>query len=226
MRDFDSNDFFIFKFKYYLKNIGENQVAVVDNDLENDYKEATAIFRNPTWLEYYDISRKSYIGFGKLKQLSKKLLDTNKLKYLLIKIVDENGEEYYPDKDFINNLSPSLGFFLLEKTNEILDQFSLNDGLSKEEADELSLDCFKYYDSQKKIQNGNPTAIKVSAPSYVILYNYCQAFNLPPDVVRKISRKDLEAFSIIAEQKEVCSNNYNINNQPKPKVVKNLNKRR
>ena len=215
------NDKFVF-FSFYYKEIdvgGDSIINVFDelNVFNNkEYKKATAFIRYPSWSLMNDIQNVCRIPnpFSNKIEVDPYKYRDMKIKRLLIKIENEDGKTYKTNDEFVDSMSPQLAIFLSEKIEAILSENYIDDGLSKEEGRELSLEVYKYLKAKKKRASGERVKIP-PMPSIMLISHLCEKFGIVPDEARKISLRDIEMMNVVAEQEDVVNNPLKYGNGPK-----------
>lgn len=222
----EDTDLLSFKFHYREREVGDGEVIVdiFDSKYEDppeSFKQGKVYVRNPSWAIMNDISRVS----GVMNSYTKKLdieaykYRDQKLKKLVVKIEDAEENTTFVDEKFVDSMNPILANFILDKIDEILDWRRHETGLSKEEGRELALDVFRYL-KNKKIRDSGKFALLPPMPSIMLITNLCERFHITPDEARRISPRDLEMMSIVAEQEDVINNPAKYGNGPMDAHVK------
>jgi len=164
----------------------------------------------PSWVEMQDLYQSSCILNMMTQEynVNEDLYRDNKIKKLCSKLAYSNGDIMLMTGDACQNLHPTLAQFIMEKVDEVVRLYYMGTGLSGEEGDKLSFDCYKYFRSiYKKGLPGNSVGTKVIIPPVpipVLLMNICKIFNCTPDIARKISKKDIDMTMIAKEQENIC----------------------
>lgn len=162
----------------------------------------------PSWIDMYGIERKSTKSDpyteGRVIWLPEKIRINKILKFLKL-LIDHTGRVYFINRKFIENLDPSLGSFLTEKIDDLIDEF-VGDGLSKEEQKDLSYECFNYFSAVEKVRSGKENVDIPPTPECVLLERICKEFNCTPNIARQMSKRDIEMFLIMREQENICKN--------------------
>jgi len=202
-----------FDFYYRPRSInefGEKVIDIFESKIEKPpsyFFKGHIYIRYPTWAIMNDISRSSskvnsYTGKSEIDPYQYR---DYKLKRLLLKIEDHEGEVIFVNDEFVDSMNPVLATFILNKIDQILDSQHNENSLSKEEAKELALDVFNYLKRKKERESGHRTTIP-PMPSIMLVMNLCDRFHVMPDEARRISTRDLEMMSIVEEQTDVVSN--------------------
>jgi len=202
-------DYALIEFKYFHKRIKDNEIFFFLENFPPPIKKyfiGKAYILIPSWVEMQDL----YQSSSELNIMNQKYeiepekLRNNKLSRLCSKLVSHENETFLVDSDFIYDLDPQLGHFLLRKIDEVINEFYSGSSLSEEEEKELANRCYKYYSAINK--RGYGKNVKVPPPpGVVLLMDICKKFNCTPDVARKISRKDIDMMQISQEQENLCA---------------------
>jgi len=203
----------VIDFLYIFKENKEKQeifqvFSPEDKKIPRKTKKGKAYIRYPNWAIMNDISQQSGVMdpfTNKLKIDSYKFNDY-KIKRLLYKIEDEEGNITEVNDDFVNKLYPSLANYLLNHIDRIITNEQLEDGMNDDEKKELEWQVFHYFRNTKKRQAGIRGVLQPPTPSVVILKQICEMFHCTPDEARRISRRDLDALQIVSKQEEICQN--------------------
>lgn len=201
---------------FYYLIIEGGKCFILQEDMVNnakrkgfDVKIGRAMLRIPTWLDLYDIQRKSSVrdpyDQGKSYIDPHKYMD-NKLKALVKQIITHDGQVYNIRFEDVENMEYGLMLDLVDPINKMIDIYCPEDGLSDQEAQELSRDCYRYYSSINKKQAGDTHARVPQPPSIIILKQVCEFFNCTPNEARKVDRRDIDMMVIAKEQESICSN--------------------
>jgi len=202
-------DYALIEFKYLYQKTKEcESFFLLENSFFNPKKYfiGKAYILIPSWVEMQDLYQSSSelnIMTNKYEVESEKLKN-NKLVKFCSKLVNHENDTFLIDSDFIYDLDPQLGHFLLRKIDEVIDEFYSGSSLSEEEEKELANRCYKYYSAINKRGYGKKVKIP-PPPGVVLLREICQHFNCTPDVARRISRRDIDMMQIAKEQENLCS---------------------
>jgi len=201
-------EYAVYPFKYLcFKQNGREVFFLIEgkNIKAKDVKIGKIYIKIPSWVEMQDLYQASCLQnmMTKVYEADSDLYRDNKIKKLCFKIVDSEGSVTLMDGGVCNGLYPILAQFIIDKINEIMSIYYIGTGLSKDEEEKLSFDCFKYYSSIFKRGAGKNVKIPPT-PIPVLLMSICKSFNCTPNVARKISKRDIDMATIAREQENIC----------------------
>lgn len=203
-------EYVVFDFKYASIKVNGVDVFFLlgrKNIKVKDPKIGEIYIRVPSWVEMQDLFQSScqYNIMTKEYDVNEDFYRDNKIIKICSKIVDADGNITVMNKWVCEKLPPLFGQLIIEKVDEIIGVYYIGTGLSKEEEEKLSFDCFKYYSSIYKMGAGKNVVIP-PVPIPVLLMNICKAFNCTPDIARKICKRDIDMTMIAKEQENICKN--------------------
>lgn len=200
--------YMICEFNYILDYYDENEVFfLLDEKFKIKGQKTGEIYiLIPSWLEMQDLYQRSskYNIMLKTHEIDEDLLVNNKIRVLCSKIVDSKGKSTVMSHDVVSNLHSTLAQFILDTTDEVIEKYYVGTSLNKEEHNDLTDDCFKYFSSVGKKRMGRKNVNVPPVPAPVLLMRICKMFNCTPDIARKISKRDIDMIMISREQESLC----------------------
>lgn len=191
-----------------------NTVLTIHKDPDLDppkhYKKGKIYIKRPDWGTMNDIAAESALPAPyerKYKVEPCKHRDL-KIKKLLVKIKDHEGNITDASDKFIDEMQPNLALFIADTIDDIMDKMYLGEQMTKEEVKDLSYRCHLYFKRLRQKSQGKRGVRVPPAPSIITIKQICEMFHCTPDVARTISPRDLEMMEIVAEQERLSNEGF------------------
>lgn len=213
-------DYEVFKFKYFHHK--DRFIFLGDLEKNQEHiKEGEFYVLIPSWYEMHEIYRLStgYHPVDREPFVHVPTYKDNKIKFLLKRIVDGDGQTVIPEKKLIEHMDAPMAVFILNKIDEVIQKYYYNTGLSEDDKDKLVMDCFNYYRAKQKSRY-DPYILVPSPPAIIVLMQLCERFTCVPMEARKIWKGDLDAMMIASEQENITKNPDNIGLSDKNKHIR------